>query len=158
MVKIRLKRLGRKKRPFYRIVVMDIRDRRQGAPLAELGFYNPLSRELKMDKQAATDWVSKGAQMSDTVEKLLKNAPETGELIILERAKKERLSKKAAERAKQAEEAAKAAAEKPAEPEAPAAEEAPAAAEAAAEEAPAAAAEEAPATEEAPAEEAPAAE
>ncbi len=111
MVKIRLKRLGRKKRPYYRVVVMDIRERRQGAPLAEIGFYNPLSKELKLDKQAATSWIQKGAGMSPAVERLMKLAPETGELIILEKAKKERLSKKAkarleAEEAKKAEAAA----------------------------------------------------
>lgn len=110
MVKIRLKRLGRKKRAFFRIVVMDSHNRRQGAPLAELGFYNPLSRELKMDKQAAQQWIQRGAEPSDVVVRLLKSAPESGELIVLERVQKERLSKKAQERLK-ADADAKAAAE-----------------------------------------------
>lgn len=137
MVKIRLKRLGRKKRPFYRIVVVDIRTRRQGAPLAELGYYNPMSRELKLDKVSATSWIEKGAQPSETAERLIKLAPETGEVIVLERVRKERLSKKA-EAAQKA--AAEAAAQK-AEEEAAAKQAAAAAPEAPAEESPAAEAE-----------------
>lgn len=113
MVKIRLKRLGRKKRPFYRIVVTDIRNRRDGKPIEELGFYNPLSKELKLNKESALQWISKGAQPSDTVKRLIDKAPETGELIVLDIAKKETLSKKA--KAKQDEEAAKKAAEAPTE-------------------------------------------
>lgn len=109
MVKIRLKRLGRKKRPFYRIVVTDIRNRRDGKPIEELGFYNPLSKELKLNKESATQWLAKGAQPTDSVKRLIEKAPENGELIVLEVAKKERLSKKAKEKAKQ--EAAKAAEE-----------------------------------------------
>ena len=143
MVKIRLKRLGRKKRPFYRIVVINSREKREGAPLAQLGYYNPLSRELKLDKATAQDWIKKGAEPTDPVVRLLKLAPETGELIVLEKVKKEQLSKKAKARLEQAAEAAAA-------PPAPAAkEEAPAAEEAAAPEAPA---DEAPAAEEAPSE------
>ena len=101
MVKIRLKRLGRKKKPFYRIIVIDGRARRQGASLAELGYYNPLSRELKLNKIEAQEWVGKGAILTPTVARLLDQAPETGELIVLERAQKERLSKKALDRQKQ---------------------------------------------------------
>jgi len=95
MVRIRLKRLGRKKTPFYRVVVTDVRNRRDGRPLQELGFYNPLSKELKLDKASAEAWIGKGAIPSDTAARLIKLAPETGELIVLEVAKKERLSKKA---------------------------------------------------------------
>jgi small subunit ribosomal protein S16 len=102
MVKIRLKRQGRKHRPFYRIVVTDIRSRRDGAPLSELGYYNPISKELKLDKQAALDWIRKGAQPSDTAQKLINKADENGNLIKLETVKKEKLSKKAAEKAKAA--------------------------------------------------------
>jgi small subunit ribosomal protein S16 len=118
MVKIRLKRLGRKKRPFYRIVVMDIRERRQGLPLEELGYYNPLSRELKFDKQSAATWIGKGAIPTEAVARLIKAAPDSGELIVLERAQKERLSQKAVARQKAAEEAkAKPAAEATVKPE-----------------------------------------
>lgn len=100
MVKIRLKRQGRKHRPFYRIVVTDIRNRRDGAPLSELGYYNPISKELKLDKQAAMDWIRKGAQPSDTAKKLIEKADENGNLIKLEVVKRDKLSKKAAEKAK----------------------------------------------------------
>jgi small subunit ribosomal protein S16 len=100
MVKIRLQRLGRKKRPFYRIVVVDIRTKRAGATLAQLGFYNPLSRELRLDKAEATEWVKKGAQMTTSTERLYKMAPESGELIVLEKVRQEKLSKKAVERQK----------------------------------------------------------
>ncbi len=133
MVKIRLKRQGRKHRPFYRIVVTDHRNRRDGAPLTELGYYNPISKQLKLDKQAALEWISKGAQPSDAAQRLISNAPENGELIVLERAKKDRLSRKAAEKVKaleadkeaaKAKEAAEAAAAAKAAAEAPVAEEA----------------------------------
>lgn len=100
MVKIRLKRQGRKHRPFYRIVVTDIRNRRDGEPLSELGYYNPMSKELKLDKQAALDWISKGAQPSDTAKKLIEKADENGNLIKLETLRRDKLSKKAAEKAK----------------------------------------------------------
>lgn len=134
MVKIRLKRLGRKHRPFYRIVVTDIRNRRDGEPLMELGFYNPISKQLKLDKQAALEWISKGAQPSEAAQRLINKADESGEAVVLTFEKKPRLSRKQAEKAKAeaaAAEAAKAAAEAAAEAEkaaaaAPPAEEAPA--------------------------------
>lgn len=138
MVRIRLKRHGRKAKPFYRVVVIDKRARRQGKPLQELGFYNPMNKELKLDKKAAEEWMAKGAVPTETALRLIKGAPESGELIVLETAKKERLSKKAKakkeEEASAAAEAKKAAeeAKKQAE-EAPVAEETPA--EAASEEA-----------------------
>ena len=72
MVKIRLKRLGRKKTAFYRVVVTDIRNRRDGAPIAELGFYDPMRKQLKLDKASALAWIAKGAQPSETVRKVLK--------------------------------------------------------------------------------------
>ena len=142
MVRIRLKRLGRKKKPFYRIVVTDIRNRRDGAPLEELGYYNPISKQLKLNKQSALAWKAKGAIASEAAQRLIDKADESGELIQLENARKEKLSKKAqarvqeeakkkadeAEAAKQAKEEAKKAAEEAAA--APAAEAEPAAAEA----------------------------
>jgi small subunit ribosomal protein S16 len=100
MVRIRLKRQGRKHRPFYRIVVTDIRSRRDGAPLTELGYYNPISKELKLDKKSALEWISKGAQPSETAQRLIDKADENGALIVLQVAKKQRLSRKAAEKAK----------------------------------------------------------
>ena len=74
MVKIRLKRFGTTKRPVYRIVVIDSRERRDGSPIAEVGFYNPLSEpvELRVDQAAVTEWLKKGAQPTETVKALLK--------------------------------------------------------------------------------------
>ena len=69
MVKIRLKRLGYKKNPTYRIVVIDSRSKREGAPIQELGYYNPKTKEMKLDKASAESWVKKGAQTSETAMK-----------------------------------------------------------------------------------------
>jgi small subunit ribosomal protein S16 len=92
MVRIRLKRLGRKKSPFYRIVVMNKRDRRNGRPIEELGYYNPMSKELKLNKASLNAWIAKGAQPSETVAYLATLAPEDGSLIQLpKKAKKEHL-------------------------------------------------------------------
>ena len=76
MVKIRLKRMGMKKKPFYRIVVADERTTRDGRPLEEIGYYNPVSEpvELKVDVEKAQGWMRKGAQPTDTVRGLLKKA------------------------------------------------------------------------------------
>jgi small subunit ribosomal protein S16 len=74
VVKIRLKRVGAKKAPFYRIVAVDSRSRRDGMPIEELGYYNPLSKDLKVNKEAVEKWIKTGAQASDTVVSLLKRA------------------------------------------------------------------------------------
>jgi small subunit ribosomal protein S16 len=74
VVKIRLKRIGSKKAPFYRLVVVDQRARRDGAPIEEVGYYNPRSKELKINKEAVEQWITKGAQASETVASLLKRA------------------------------------------------------------------------------------
>jgi small subunit ribosomal protein S16 len=102
MVRIRLKRLGRKHRPFYRIVVIDIRARREGAPLEEIGYYNPLSKVLKLDKATAQAWIAKGAQPSDRVTWLLEKANDSNEEMVLQIKKKEAVSRKSAEKAKSA--------------------------------------------------------
>ena len=75
-VKIRLKRMGAKKRPFYRLVVADSRAARNGAFIDVLGFYNPIAEpvELKIDEEKAIDWLQKGAQPSDTAKTLLKKS------------------------------------------------------------------------------------
>ncbi len=75
-VKIRLKRMGAKKKPFYRVVVADSRSPRDGAFLEEIGYYNPLTdpAEIKIDNEKAIDWMKKGAQPSDTVRALLKKS------------------------------------------------------------------------------------
>ncbi|HHT50394.1 MAG TPA: 30S ribosomal protein S16 [Eubacteriaceae bacterium] len=73
-VRIRLKRMGAKKRPFYRIVVADSRAPRDGKFIEEIGYYNPVSEpvEIKIDGEKALQWINKGAQPSDTVKSLLK--------------------------------------------------------------------------------------
>jgi small subunit ribosomal protein S16 len=73
-VKIRLKRMGAKKRPFYRLVVADSRAARDGAFIDSLGYYNPIADpvELKIDEEKALEWLQKGAQPSDTARSLLK--------------------------------------------------------------------------------------
>lgn len=109
MVKIRLKRLGYKKNPFYRIVVITSTSKREGAPVQELGYYNPKTKEMKLDKASALDWIKKGAQPTDTVKYLIANCDDEGKLIY--KVKEEvKLSKKAkakleAEKAAAAEEA-----------------------------------------------------
>lgn len=72
-VKIRLKRMGAKKAPFYRIVIADSRCPRDGRFIEEIGYYNPTTDPitLKVDADKATSWIKKGAQPSDTVKKLL---------------------------------------------------------------------------------------
>ena len=76
MVKIRLRRMGAKKAPFYRIVVADSRYPRDGRFIEEIGTYNPLKEptELKVDAERAQQWIKDGAQPTDTVRILLKKA------------------------------------------------------------------------------------
>lgn len=71
-VKIRMKRLGSKRNPFYRIVVADSRSPRDGRIIEQIGFYNPVSepKELKIDEELALKWLGNGAQPSDTVRNL----------------------------------------------------------------------------------------
>ncbi len=94
MVKIRLKRLGYKKNPSYRIIVIDSRCKREGAPIEELGYYNPKTKEMKLNKANAESWVKKGAQVSDTVAYLIKNCDENGNLVYNKKTE-QKLSKKA---------------------------------------------------------------
>ncbi len=94
MVKIRLKRLGYKKNPTYRIVVIDSRLKREGAPIEELGHYNPKTKEMKLNKKSAQEWVKKGAQPSQTVEYLIKNCDDNG-CLIYKKSETVKLSKKA---------------------------------------------------------------
>jgi small subunit ribosomal protein S16 len=75
-VKLRLKRMGAKKAPFYRIVVADSRSPRDGRFIEEIGYYNPVTNpsQLKVDGEKALEWIKKGAQPSDTVRALLKKS------------------------------------------------------------------------------------
>ncbi|MDD4658406.1 MAG: 30S ribosomal protein S16 [Eubacteriales bacterium] len=74
-VRIRLRKMGAKKRPFYRIVVADSRSPRDGRVIEEIGYYNPISEpvDLKVDAEKAKKWLATGAQPSDTVKSLLKS-------------------------------------------------------------------------------------
>ncbi len=75
-VKIRLTRMGKKKNPFYRVVVADERTRRDGAPIEEIGYYDPMTEPatIKVDAEKANKWLANGAQPTDTVRSLLKKA------------------------------------------------------------------------------------
>lgn len=75
-VKIRLRRMGAKKAPFYRIVVADSRYPRDGRFIEEIGYYNPLEEPavVKVDVEKAQKWIANGAQPTDTVKDLLKRA------------------------------------------------------------------------------------
>lgn len=76
MLKIRLRRMGAKKAPFYRIVVADSRSPRDGAFVEELGYYNPLTdpAEVKVNNERALHWMKNGAQPTETVRALLKKS------------------------------------------------------------------------------------
>ena len=76
MVKIRLRRMGAKKSPFYRVVVADSRSPRDGRCIEEIGTYNPLSEPavINVDVEKAQTWIKNGAQPTDTVRGLLKKA------------------------------------------------------------------------------------
>ncbi|MEW5816863.1 MAG: 30S ribosomal protein S16 [Spirochaetota bacterium] len=73
-VKIRLKRFGTKKRPYYRIVVMDSKAPRDGRTIEEVGFYHPIEveeKQIKLKEDRIRAWIEKGANPTDTVKKLL---------------------------------------------------------------------------------------
>jgi small subunit ribosomal protein S16 len=71
---IRFTRMGRKKLPFYRLVAIDSRVRRDGKPLEFLGWYDPLKQEANLNAPAIKKWLAVGAQPSETVQSLLKKA------------------------------------------------------------------------------------
>ena len=75
-VKIRLRRMGAKKAPFYRVVVADSRYPRDGRFIEEIGYYNPMKEpsEIKIDAEKAKKWIANGAQPTDTVKALLKKS------------------------------------------------------------------------------------
>ncbi len=75
-VKIRLRRIGQKKRPFYRVIVADSRSPRNGRFIEEIGYYDPNQEPsvVKIDAEAAKKWLANGAQPTETVAKLLKIA------------------------------------------------------------------------------------
>ena len=75
-VKIRLKRMGMKKKPFYRVVVADIKSPRDGRFIEEIGYYNPMTEPatVKIDAEKAQKWIKNGAQPTDTARTLLKKS------------------------------------------------------------------------------------
>ena len=75
-VKIRLRRMGAKRAPFYRVVVADSRYPRDGRFIEEIGYYNPMKEpaEIKIDAEKAQKWIANGAQPTDTVKALLKKS------------------------------------------------------------------------------------
>ena len=75
-VKMRLRRIGAKKAPFYRVIVADSRSPRDGRFIEEIGYYNPLTNpaEIKIDAEKAKKWISNGAQPTETVRVLLKKS------------------------------------------------------------------------------------
>lgn len=72
-VKLRLKRMGAKKKPFYRVVAADSRTKRDGITIEDIGYYNPVTEPatIKIDEEKALAWLSKGAQPTDTVRDIL---------------------------------------------------------------------------------------
>lgn len=76
MVKIRLKRMGANKKPFYRVVVADSRASRDGKFIEEIGYYNPMTdpADIKIDEEKAKKWLGTGAQPTDTVKKLFQKS------------------------------------------------------------------------------------
>jgi len=76
MVKIRLKRMGMKKKPFYRVVVADERSPRDGRFIDEIGYYDPMKKPslIKIDNEKAKEWMAKGAQPTDSARSLLKRS------------------------------------------------------------------------------------
>jgi small subunit ribosomal protein S16 len=74
MLKLRLKRLGKKRSPFYRLVIMENTNRRDGRPIEEVGYYNPMTKDYKFDADKIKQWLSYGVKPTDTVIQLLKKA------------------------------------------------------------------------------------
>nr|YP_010851121.1 ribosomal protein S16 [Aphanocladia stichidiosa]WGH14048.1 ribosomal protein S16 [Aphanocladia stichidiosa] len=71
MLKIRLKRLGRKKKPFYRIILIDSRKKRDGKAIKEIGFYNPLSKSHQLDIRTIDKKLTQGVQITKTVKDII---------------------------------------------------------------------------------------
>ena len=74
MLKLRLKRIGRKRSPSYRLVIMENTCRRDGRPIEEVGYYDPISKNYKFDKKKITKWLQYGVKPTETVSNLLKKA------------------------------------------------------------------------------------
>ena len=74
MLKLRLKRIGRKRQPSYRLVIMENKSRRDGRPIDEVGYYNPITKQFKCDIDKIIKWLKIGVKPTNTVLNLLKKA------------------------------------------------------------------------------------
>lgn len=74
MLKLRLKRVGKKRSPSYRLVIMENTFRRDGRPIDELGYYSPITKQFKVDAEKIKKWLTYGAKPTETVFALLKKA------------------------------------------------------------------------------------
>ena len=74
MLKLRLKRTGKKRSPFYRLVIMENTFRRDGRPIEEVGYYNPMTKQYKFNTEKIKKWLSYGVKPTETVLSLLKKA------------------------------------------------------------------------------------
>ena len=74
MLKLRLKRIGRKRLPSYRLVIMESKTRRDGRPVEELGYYSPITKQYKFDAEKIKKWLGYGVKPTETVFQLLKKA------------------------------------------------------------------------------------
>jgi small subunit ribosomal protein S16 len=74
MLKLRLKKMGRKRQPSYRLVIMETRNRRDGRAIDEVGYYNPITKELSFESEKIIKWLENGVKPTDTVKALLKKA------------------------------------------------------------------------------------
>jgi small subunit ribosomal protein S16 len=74
MLKLRLKRVGKKRSPSYRLVIMENTFRRDGRPIDEVGYYSPITKQFKFDAEKIQKWLNSGAQPTETVSTLLKKA------------------------------------------------------------------------------------
>lgn len=74
MLKLRLKKTGRKRSPSFRLVIMENTTRRDGRPIDEIGFYNPITKQFFLDKKKAIRWLKYGVLPTETVSTLLKKA------------------------------------------------------------------------------------
>ena len=74
MLKLRLKRIGRKRSPSYRLVIMENKSRRDGRPVDEVGYYDPIAKKYKFDTDKIKKWLNYGVKPTDTVFQLLKKA------------------------------------------------------------------------------------
>ena len=89
MIKIRLKRMGAKKRPYYRIVVADVRTRPQGKYIEQIGIYHPLQDVVEVKKDIALKWLNNGAQVTPTVKNILSKCGVIKEFHAQKQAEKE---------------------------------------------------------------------